>query len=561
MSTISNDQLRIIKRAVSTIAKKYNVTGICLYGSRVAGYSRENSDFDIIMVLQDYPYAVKYIYTTEEDMKISALVVDLARFEKDAASSFLGEFVIGRLLHIYEPIENKQLFEQLEVVYKKRVILDEIYNIVKSANVLSTQIIFSLEYIMFSKIKYRSILYPNAAYSYYQTYTGKNSRYNIEFALKGYQKALTEILTDDRELLITDPSGTAIQISERRVDVQRNRKIASLKLTKKLQEFSSYFIHAYAGRHTLRHVVKEAESKISRHKANRITLPDFILNPKYLYWKLPEGSLIFDDKYWLDKIARLNGFSEYIISKKHLLGTGNDATLLCIIQDSNNQNVTKSIVLKDMVKPARVKWSRRLHTLSSTIDRSRADPLFRLGNEYKALRLVRSIGLHTPIIQAIVLDKMILVTQFIEGNLISDILKQSLEKNNNASYVFGWINVAGQHFAKIHAYKCTLGKIKPSNLIVCRNRLYFTGLDEFGFNSGDPLHDIIYFISYTLEKTLPSTAVTKQIIQEFFEGYSKEAPGSIKKVVRAGHYPGRLYTEFDSSIIETIKEQIFRFVN
>jgi predicted nucleotidyltransferase len=354
MSTISNDQLRIIKRAVSTIAKKYNVTGICLYGSRVAGYSRENSDFDIIMVLQDYPYAVKYIYTTEEDMKISALVVDLARFEKDAASSFLGEFVIGRLLHIYEPIENKQLFEQLEVVYKKRVILDEIYNIVKSANVLSTQIIFSLEYIMFSKIKYRSILYPNAAYSYYQTYTGKNSRYNIEFALKGYQKALTEILTDDRELLITDPSGTAIQISERRVDVQRNRKIASLKLTKKLQEFSSYFIHAYAGRHTLRHVVKEAESKISRHKANRITLPDFILNPKYLYWKLPEGSLIFDDKYWLDKIARLNGFSEYIISKKHLLGTGNDATLLCIIQDSNNQNVTKSIVLKDMVKPARV---------------------------------------------------------------------------------------------------------------------------------------------------------------------------------------------------------------
>jgi tRNA A-37 threonylcarbamoyl transferase component Bud32 len=156
---------------------------------------------------------------------------------------------------------------------------------------------------------------------------------------------------------------------------------------------------------------------------------------------------------------------------------------------------------------------------------------------------------------------MILVTQFIEGNLISDILKQSLEKNNNASYVFGWINVAGQHFAKIHAYKCTLGKIKPSNLIVYKNRLYFTGLDEFGFNSGDPLHDIIYFISYTLEKTLPSTAVTKQIIQEFFEGYSKEAPGSIKKVVRAGHYPGRLYTEFDSSIIETIKEQIFRFVN
>src|SRR5919204_5226192 len=99
MSSISNDQIRIIKRAVKTIAKKYNVAGICLYGSRVAGYSREDSDFDIIMVLEDYPYAVKYIYTAEEDMKISALVVDLARLQTDATSAFLGEFVVGRLLH------------------------------------------------------------------------------------------------------------------------------------------------------------------------------------------------------------------------------------------------------------------------------------------------------------------------------------------------------------------------------------------------------------------------------------------------------------------------------
>src|SRR5918911_5477251 len=215
-SIISSEQQEVIRIAVAKIAKKYKVAGICLYGSRIGGYSRPDSDFDVIVVLDNYPYAVKYIYRVEQNMKISALVVDLARFRKDAESSFLGEFVIGRLLHIYEPLQNKELFEQLEVAYKKRVILDEIYNIVKSANVLSTEIIFPLEYIMFSKIRYRSILYPNAAYSYYQTYTGKNSMYNIEFALKGYQKALTEILTDDRELLITDPCGKAIQISERR---------------------------------------------------------------------------------------------------------------------------------------------------------------------------------------------------------------------------------------------------------------------------------------------------------------------------------------------------------
>src|ERR687886_1464295 len=187
---------------------------------------------------------------------------------------------------------------------------------------------------MFSKVRYRSILYPNAAYSYYQIYTGKNSQYNIKFALDGYQKALGEIIIDDKELLNADHSGRFIQISERRIDVQKNQKIASLKLTKKLQEFSSYFIHAYAGRHTLHHAIKEAESKISRHKANPITLPKFIANPKELYWKLPEGLvLVVDDKDWLGQIAKSSGFSKYTVSKKHILATGKGATVLYVIQD------------------------------------------------------------------------------------------------------------------------------------------------------------------------------------------------------------------------------------
>jgi tRNA A-37 threonylcarbamoyl transferase component Bud32/predicted nucleotidyltransferase len=559
MSSISKEQLVIIRTAASRIAKKYKVAGVCLYGSRVAGYSRADSDFDVIIVLHDYPYAVKYIYAVEKDMKISALVVDLARFQKDAVSSFLGEFVIGRLLHIYEPVENKDLFERLEVVYKKRVILDEIYNIVKSANVLSTQIVFPLEYIMFSKVRYRSILYPNAAYSYYHTYTGNNARRNIQFALNGYQKALCEILFDDTELLITDPSGNAMQISERRVDVQRNKKIASLKLTKKLQEFSSYFIHAYAGRHTLRHAIKEAESKISRHKGGRIALPNFISSPKQLYWKLPEGLIVVDGKDWLGQIAKSSGFSKYIVSKKHVLATGKGATILYIIQDPDNQSVSKSLVVKSMITPKRVKWS-GLHKLSPTIDTSRNDPVFRLGNEYKALRHIRFIGLHAPRVQSVVLNRMMLVTEFIEGKSIYDMLKQYSNKND-ILHNLGWINVAGKDIAKIHACKCTLGNIKPSNLIVSNNRVYFTGVDEFGFNSGDPLRDIIYFIGHTLESISPNTVVSKQILEEFFGGYSKEAPPHIKKILISGEYQQTLYTMFSSSIAETIKEGISKFVN
>ncbi|HYY85675.1 MAG TPA: nucleotidyltransferase domain-containing protein, partial [Nitrososphaeraceae archaeon] len=83
MSSISREQLNTIKVCVDKIAKSHRVVGICLYGSKAAGYARPNSDFDIIIVLEDYAYTVKYVYLRETDVQISALVVDRQAFEKD----------------------------------------------------------------------------------------------------------------------------------------------------------------------------------------------------------------------------------------------------------------------------------------------------------------------------------------------------------------------------------------------------------------------------------------------------------------------------------------------
>jgi tRNA A-37 threonylcarbamoyl transferase component Bud32 len=154
---------------------------------------------------------------------------------------------------------------------------------------------------------------------------------------------------------------------------------------------------------------------------------------------------------------------------------------------------------------------------------------------------------------------MMLVTEFIEGKSIYDMLKQYSNKND-IHHNLGWINLAGKDIAKIHSCKCTLGNIKPSNLIVSNNTVYFTGVDEFGFNSGDPLRDIIYFIGHTLENISTNPVVSRQILEVFFGGYSKEAPQHIKKMLISGDYLQTLYTNFNSSIAETIKEGIGKFV-
>ena len=234
MSSVSPHEFEALKKSISKVAKGKTVVAACLYGSRAAGYARPDSDVDLLVVLENYPYLLKYVYFSESNMKVSALVVDRKSLEHDAKTGFLGEFVAGRLLHIYSSITGSEFLSNTERLYKQRIILEELQGIVDSASVLSTDILFPLEYILFSKIKRRTLLYPSAAYSYYRTYT--TSKQNLEFALGGYQEALCAILNQDKDLFVR--RGQLLQISEKRILTERGK--VRLKLTKSLREFNSF---------------------------------------------------------------------------------------------------------------------------------------------------------------------------------------------------------------------------------------------------------------------------------------------------------------------------------
>ena len=552
MSGYSADQLKIICNCVNKIAKNNRIVGVCIYGSKVAGYSRPNSDFDVIVVLENYSFVVKYVYLKESKIEISALIVDRKSLEKDARTAFLGEFVIGRLLHIYDPIVNPEFFKHVETIYKRRVILEEIFDIVRSANILSTEISFPLDFIMFSKIKKRSILYPNALYSYYKIYNCENGDKNVSFARDGYQRALNEILREDKELLDKCPSGDSLQISEKRILINKNGRIASLKLGKKLQDFSSYLVHAYAGRVTFRYAVKEAQSKIHRQKNQQLNLPMFMSSPKQSYWKLPEGILIFDSKNWLDLIASNVFFRRYCISNKDRLGRIDSRTIRFTLTNLDD-NSEKMIVVKDYAKTKGVKWA-ALSIWTSQVKRLRVDPLFRLGNEYKALRYVRKLGLHTPAIESVILGKRMLVTEFIKGNSLADAIKYCLTEDGEYNNT-NWIKIAGEQIARIHNDKSTLGNIKPNNLIVRGNLLYFTNVDQFGFQSGDPIWDIVQFLCRGLKQT-SNSVVARKVVKEFLLGYSNEITTEhIKKLSKSKRYIESFYPLISPVVARSIKKE------
>src|SRR5215204_1160519 len=540
-TSLSKEESNAIGRYLEILSRHRRVIGACLYGSKVAGYGGPDSDIDVIVVVKDYPHTVKYSYSRTEEVKISALIVDYFALQKDAEAGLLGEFVVGRLLHTYESLINHDLFKSIELIYKRRIILEELFDIIRTTNILCTEIKFPLEFVLFSKIKRRSSVYPAALYSYYKIYSGKCAGANLAFALGGFKDALEEIMANDRGLLILKRSATntedfVLQIGKKRLvlNKQRERNFTRLKLAKKLQIFSSYVIHAYAGRRVFHYTIREAESKIKRYRSKPICMPEFMASPREYYWKLDEGLVISGhNRKWLDLVAKSSGLVRYAISKKIRLGDINSRTVCYTLQDTSVLGHSISIVAKKFATLKGAKWA-ALNFWSFSVGSHfkhsfKVDPLFRLGNEYKALRYLRNeIGLNTPAVLAINFERRILVTSFVEGQSMSQIIKDSLKKRSTAGIenIF-WIRTAGKNVAIIHSTQSALGNIKPNNIIInnvggINSRIFFTDLEQFSFNntgySSDPIWDIIQFLCWSLKRT-NNIPIAKEIVREFLSGY------------------------------------------
>ncbi|HJU33605.1 MAG TPA: nucleotidyltransferase domain-containing protein [Nitrososphaera sp.] len=541
MSSISLEELKVIHKCISKVAKGRTMVATCIYGSRVAGYYRPDSDIDLLIVLENYPYVVKYVYFRDSETKVSALAVDREALLRDAQSAFLGEFVVGRLLHIYEPIANAEFLAMIENTYKRRVILEEVNDILQSTGVLGTEIIFPLEFVAFSKIKRRMSLYASAAYSYYKTYT--TSKRNIEFAVDGYHRALANIIAENSDIFATRPDGL-LQISDKHLFVEKRQN--HLKLTKRLREFSSYIVHTYAGRKIMHFAIDEAESKIRRRVRMMVKPPDFMLYPRKAYWRLPEGILIIDGRNWLDDLARHLG--SHSITRKRRLGKRNSRTTMYVLKHSSDEY---KIAVKEVAKSKALKWA-MVGLWSAQLKRFRMDPLLRVGSEYKAIRHMRRLGLHTPDIEAVVLDRRLLVTRFLDGVTLAEVMRDRMRGKGDA----GLISKAGAEIAKVHTAGATLGSIKPKHIIAKENDLYFTNVEQFMLNAGDPTWDVAQFISWGL-KNIRDNKVGASITRDFVEGYIRIAGSSnISRIAKSKRYIESFYPVLAPSTVHTIKSEI-----
>ena len=267
-----DDEKDRILRVINRVTKGFDIEAICMYGSRVSGYAKEESDYDLIVVINNYKDKVRYRYIFDK-IEISAIFVDKEYIISDAENASLGEFVVGRLLNPYEALVNKKFFETVEIVYKKRIILETTEKLQIKYRSLSKYLKIPTEYFLFHRLNFRMRMYPPVKYSYIMTYSGKINARNVRKSVKGFNNA-AKILYKENYLYYEKEGIISINSKKR-----KNRFILNLRLVRKI--IKHYYIHLLAGRVKYNIALKELFSKINRKKHMK-EMPEYLSKPESL---------------------------------------------------------------------------------------------------------------------------------------------------------------------------------------------------------------------------------------------------------------------------------------
>jgi tRNA A-37 threonylcarbamoyl transferase component Bud32/predicted nucleotidyltransferase len=502
------EKTQLLEVADDVVGDEGRALAVAAYGSKVAGYARPDSDYDLIVVAKKFKGGIRYQYV-HAPVTSAALVVESELLEKDAMKAYLGEFVSGRLLNVYEPLLNGDLIRKAEVESKRRVLAEEILEIESLYGEFSQDLVIPLEYFLFNKLHKRAIVYPPALYSYVKTYTCPSGDENKAFSLEGFAEAALSLQSEG--ILRFESNGGAPHIRLSGEGLKSRAFASTLSLFNlTTRGVRQYAVHGYAGRVGFNVFKDEALSKVKRMQ-EKADPPEELEEPKRLLG-LQEGVMLPKTDQMVQRLATLSGLEAYTKREKSLGEIYSTAKLLTLRGASGKE---ARFVLKYFADIRSVKWA--ILNVWSLSRKFSTSPQARMHREYYASVVLRARGVATPMIVGAVLDEKVLVKEYIEGERLSDIVQGILTGRSEET---GTVERFGEAMGAVHRAGFALGDSKATNVIVSGDGgLYFTDLEQ-ATEGGDQAWDVAAFVYYQAKLSFKE-AGTKKVTEAFLEGYKK----------------------------------------
>ncbi len=510
---LGQDERATLTGIASSLVEPTSIAGLAAYGSKVAGYARPDSDYDLIVVSKRFREGIRYKYV-EEPVAASALIIDQQLLMQDARTAYLGEFVVGRLLNEHEAINNPELFRSVEIEYKKRVIVEALLELSSDYGDFCRNLVIPYDYFLFDKLSKRAAIYPPALYSYVQTYSCAQGGENRSSSVRGFASAADSLTA--RGFLTAGDQGVRMVPEKMKGDAfTKVQSIFSLTT----RGVTQYAVHGYAGRVGLSVYRREAQSKLKRIRETPEPLPE-LQRPRSLL-KLEEGVFISDASLLENTLALLLGFSAHTMKERDI-GEPYSTTR---VHSFRNGDTEASVVVKNYADVRSLKWA-LLGLWAAAANRFSMSPMARLDREYAMTRSLREVGIHVPAIVAVAPGERILVKEFIAGPTLSSAIDDVMKGGSDG---LGSVSAYAELIAKVHEAGLALGDAKPSNVVVSPQGLYLTDLEQSS-PGGDMSWDLAEFLYYTAKLSNREEAMEK-VARAFLGSYA--ASGSKETISKA----------------------------
>jgi len=505
---ISNKINEKLMSFVNEIAQSCVITATCLYGSRVGGYAREDSDYDCLLILENYRDAVRYHYRKLDSINAAVLAVDKELFELDVEKGGLGDFVAGRLMSPYLPITNSEYLESAELQVKRRVVEEETEDLVLEYGELARGLEIRPEYFPLARMKKRAKVYPPIRYSYVKLFRGDLKEKNIRMILEGYDKAI-DTLTKSK--IIGRRNGDVILENEY-IDKILSRKTYERVVNvveQSRRALYSYLTHGTAGIVSIDIVAKELASKIRRellYAPSGYELED----PKnFLFLRTSSGPTSLNERASIYDVARkLRPDARVAVTP--LASVLNEVYLVSAGEEK--------LVAKRFTDWHGFKWfTLNLVALGTKIFSLAGKT--RLANEYGMNRFLSENKIPVPNIIHVSIPDRMLFEQYIEGTQIVEIVKESVMSSNLSQQQKNVIRDVGASMAKVHSLGVGIGDTKPENFILGSDQKVYALDLEQAKKAGDKVWDISEFLYYAGHYGVGPSGGLHEFVKSFIEGY------------------------------------------
>ena len=491
------------------IAQSCAITATCLYGSRVGGYAREDSDYDCLLVLKNYRDAVRYHYRKLGSVNAAVLAVDKELFELDVEKGGLGDFVVGRLMSPYLPIKNSEYLEAAELQVKRRVVEEEAEDLVLEYGELSRGLEIRPEYFPLSRMKKRAKVYHPIRYSYVNLFRSDLKERNMRKILEGYDKAIDILI---KSKIVRRKNGAVILENEY-IDRILSRKTIERVVNvveQSRRALYSYLTHGTAGVVSIDIVAKELTSKVRRELLYAPSGQELEDPKNHLFLRTSSGPINLNERTSIYDVARrLRPDARVAVTP--LASVLNEVYLVSAGEEK--------LVAKKFTDWHGFKWfTLNLVALGTKIFSLAGKT--RLANEYGMNRYLSENEIPVPNIIHVSIPDRMLFERYIEGKQIVELVKESVMSSRLSSQEEKVIRDVGASMARVHSLGVGIGDTKPENFILgADQKVYALDLEQ-AKKGGDPVWDIAEFLYYSGHYGVGASGGLHEFVKSFIEGYS-----------------------------------------